>query len=110
MKVFTGKVVSKKSEKTITVLVERIVTHPIYGKKFKRTKKYHVHDEVNSELGQVVKFVASRPYSKTKKWKVIQTEKRKVEIEPNEIMKVKRVGKQSLAEQVGKLKNKKILK
>ena len=75
MKIFTGKVVSKKSEKTITVLVDRVVTHPVYRKRFKRTKKYHVHDEYGSNLGQVVKFAASRPYSKTKKWKVVVTKK-----------------------------------
>ena len=75
MKIFTGKVVSKKSEKTITVLVDRVVTHPVYRKRFKRTKKYHVHDEYGSNLGQDVKFAASRPYSKTKKWKVVVTKK-----------------------------------
>ena len=77
MKVFTGKVVSKKNEKTITVLVERVVTHPMYRKRFKRTKKYHVHDEGGSVLGQTVKFVASRPYSKTKRWKVVQIANKK---------------------------------
>ncbi|KKQ51951.1 30S ribosomal protein S17 [Candidatus Woesebacteria bacterium RIFCSPHIGHO2_01_FULL_39_17] len=72
MKIFTGKVISKKMEKTATVVVERIVVHPIYRKRFKRLKKYHVHDEIGVTLGQTVKFVASRPYSKLKRWKVVE--------------------------------------
>jgi small subunit ribosomal protein S17 len=72
MKVFTGKVVSTKMAKTATVAVERIVVHPLYKKRLKRVKKYHVHDEVGAKVGQAVRFVASRPYSKLKKWKIIE--------------------------------------
>lgn len=72
MKIFTGKVVSKKMQKTATVEVERVLTHPIYRKKIKRVKKYHVHDELGASIGQIVRFVASKPYSKTKKWKIIE--------------------------------------
>lgn len=71
MKIFQGKVVSKNMEKTATVVVERVVAHPIYKKRYKRSKKYHVHDEIGVEIGQTIKFVASKPHSKTKKWKVI---------------------------------------
>lgn len=71
MKIFTGKVISKKMENTATVIVERVVMHPVYKKRFKRTKKYHVHDEVGTAVGQVVSFVATKPISKLKKWKII---------------------------------------
>ena len=64
-----GKVVSDKRAKTITVLIERRVKHPIYGKIMLRTSKYHAHDE-NGEykLGDIVEIVESRPISKTKSW------------------------------------------
>ncbi|OGM33382.1 30S ribosomal protein S17 [Candidatus Woesebacteria bacterium RIFCSPHIGHO2_01_FULL_44_21] len=72
MKVFTGKVISIKMAKTATVEVVRNVAHPIYGKRIKRTKKYHTHDELGAKVGNTVKFVACRPVSKLKKWKVIE--------------------------------------
>ena len=72
MKIFTGRVVSKKMEKTATVSVERTVVHPIYLKRFKKTRKYHVHDEVDSKIGDYVRFVANRPTSKIKKWKIVE--------------------------------------
>lgn len=80
MKVFTGKVISNKMSKTATVAVERIVVHPIYQKRSKVIRKYHVHDELGAKVGQTVKFVASRPISKLKKWTLteIVTKKGKV--------------------------------
>jgi small subunit ribosomal protein S17 len=72
MKVFTGEVISKKMDKTATVVVERVMVHPVYKKRIKRVKKYHIHDTLGSEVGQTVKFVASKPYSKLKKWKIIE--------------------------------------
>lgn len=72
MKVFTGKVISRKTEKTAVVTVTRVVLHPVYGKRYQRTKKYHVHDELGTEVGQTVLFSASKPYSKTKKWRIIE--------------------------------------
>ncbi len=72
MKIFTGKVVSKNMQKTATVAVRRVMAHPIYKKRIRKVKKYHVHDEMGSEIGQVVKFIASKPYSKLKKWKIIE--------------------------------------
>ena len=75
MKIFTGRVISTKMAKTATVAVERIVKHPLYKKRLKRVKKYQVHDEIGAKLGQTVKFVASRPYSKLKKWKIIEVVK-----------------------------------
>ena len=71
MKVFTGKVVTKKMQKTATVAVTRIVVHPVYKKRVRRIKKYQVHDELGVDVGQIVKFAASRPYSKTKKWQIL---------------------------------------
>lgn len=77
MKIFTGKVISKKMENTATVVVERVVMHPVYKKRFKRTKKYHVHDEVGTAVGEVVNFVATKPISKLKKWKIVSSEAKK---------------------------------
>ena len=64
-----GKVVSDKRTKTVTVLIERRVKHPIYGKIMIRSSKYHAHDE-NSEFktGDVIEITESRPLSKTKNW------------------------------------------
>ena len=72
MKIFTGRVVSKKMDKTATVAVERIVAHKTYKKRLKKVKKYQVHDELGSKEGQVVRFVACKPISKLKKWKVTE--------------------------------------
>lgn len=72
MKILIGKVVSKKMDKTATVAVERVVVHPLYKKRYKRIKKYHVHDELGAKVNDVVKFVASKPYSKSKKWKLVE--------------------------------------
>lgn len=72
MRMFTGRVISTKMAKTATVAVERIVKHPIYKKRFKRVKKYQVHDEIGVKFGQTVRFVASKPESKLKKWKIIE--------------------------------------
>ncbi|HRE14096.1 MAG TPA: 30S ribosomal protein S17 [Usitatibacteraceae bacterium] len=67
----TGKVVSDKMEKTVTVLVERQVMHPVIGKVVRRTKKYHAHNEGNeAKLGDTVLIQECRPISKTKAWKV----------------------------------------
>lgn len=71
MKVFTGKVIGKKQQKTVTVLVERFVTHPLYGKRLKRTRKYQVHDEADTQMGAKVSFAACRPISKQKRWMII---------------------------------------
>ncbi|KKR90748.1 MAG: 30S ribosomal protein S17 [Candidatus Woesebacteria bacterium GW2011_GWD1_41_12] len=71
MKIFTGKVIGLQA-KTATVSVERIKIHPIYQKRFKRSTKYHVQDETGVKIGDMVKFSDTRPYSKTKKWKILQ--------------------------------------
>lgn len=68
-----GKVVSDKMDKTVTVLVERKVKHPLYGKVIRRSSKIHAHDENNSySEGDVVVIAESRPLSKTKSWVVAE--------------------------------------
>jgi small subunit ribosomal protein S17 len=83
MKTFTGKVIAKKMLKTATVAVERVVTHPVYGKKFRRVKKYHVHDEMETQVGDTVWFVPSRPYSRIKKWKIVKILGKDSEVKKN---------------------------
>ena len=66
-----GKVVSDKMDKTVTILVERKVKHPLYGKIIRRSTKIHAHDEQNEySIGDVVVIEESRPLSKTKSWVV----------------------------------------
>lgn len=71
VRALTGKVVSDKMDKTVVVLVERKVKHPIYGKVIRLSKKYHAHDEANEyEIGDIVTISECRPLSKTKSWTV----------------------------------------
>ena len=66
-----GRVVSNKMDKTVTVLVENRVKHPLYGKYVVRSKKYHAHDEANQyNEGYKVEITESRPISRTKSWVV----------------------------------------
>ena len=70
-----GQVVSDKMNKTITVLVERKVKHPLYGKVVRRSTKYHAHDENNeSKIGDTVVIEQCRPIAKTKAWKLLKIE------------------------------------
>jgi small subunit ribosomal protein S17 len=67
----TGRVISNKADKTITVLVERREKHPLYGKYVRRSTKLHAHDENNAcTEGDLVSIVSSRPISKSKTWKL----------------------------------------
>ena len=67
----TGRVVSDKMDKTVTVLVERVVKHPLYGKVMRRSNKFHAHDENNEcHEGDLVMIEESRPLSRTKTWRV----------------------------------------
>lgn len=68
---------SKKMEKTATIVVERVAVHPVYKKRMRRTKKYHVHDTVGVKVGDQVSFIASRPFSKLKRWKIVEVIKTK---------------------------------
>jgi small subunit ribosomal protein S17 len=68
-----GKVVKDQSNKTVVVLVKRKYKHPFFGKVITSSKKYHAHDENNKfKIGDNVKIIESKPYSKMKKWKVIE--------------------------------------
>jgi small subunit ribosomal protein S17 len=69
----TGRVVSNKADKSITVAVERKEKHPVYGKYIRRTTKYMVHDEANEcREGDLVEISECRPISKRKSWTVVQ--------------------------------------
>jgi len=77
----TGTVVSNKMDKTITVLVERKVQHPVYGKIVRRSSKLHAHDENNEcNAGDTVTVVACRPLSRTKSWKLQSIDARAGEV------------------------------
>ena len=72
-RVLQGVVVSDKADKTVTVLVERRVMHPVYKKIIRRSKRYHAHDEANSyKIGDSVRIEECRPVSKSKSWKVVE--------------------------------------
>ena len=71
-RILTGKVVSNKADKTITVLVERKIMHPIYKKFVTKSKKIQAHDKENKfQLGDAVEIIETKPISKTKKFEVI---------------------------------------
>jgi len=71
-RVLTGVVVSDVNEKTVTVRVDRRVTHPVYKKTIRRSKKYAAHDENNQfKVGDKVQIIESAPISKSKRWKVV---------------------------------------
>ena len=79
VRTLVGKVVSDKMNKTVTVLVERKVKHPIYGKIVRRSKKFHAHDETNQcKTGDLVVISETRPLSRTKTWVVTSLVERAV--------------------------------
>ena len=73
LRTITGRVVSNKMNKTVTVLVERVVKHPVYGKYIKRSTKMMAHDELNiCQEGDVVSITSCRPMSKNKTFMLVQ--------------------------------------
>ncbi len=73
----TGRVISNKMDKTVTVLVERKVPHPVYGKYVRRSSKLHAHDENNEcREGDVVVVESCRPLSKSKSWRLVKVVER----------------------------------
>ncbi len=69
-KVRVGKVVSDRMEKTVVVSIERLVKHSTYGRYVRRRQKFKVHDEKNEcRVGDVIRFMATRPLSKDKRWR-----------------------------------------
>lgn len=77
MRIFTGHVVSTKMAKTAIVAVENVVVHPLYKKRFRRLRRYSVHDDLGTKVGDLVKFVTTKPYSKTKRWRILEVVKEK---------------------------------
>ena len=71
-KILNGKVIKDKNDKTIIVLVKRRYSHPFFGKVLTSIKKYHVHDKQNKfKIGDYVKIIESKPFSKNKRWEAI---------------------------------------
>jgi len=71
-KILNGKVIKDKNDKTVIVLVKRKYIHPFFKKVITSSKKYHAHDEKNKfKIGDDVKIIESKPYSKNKKWEVL---------------------------------------
>jgi len=82
LRTLTGRVISNKMQKTITVLIERTVKHPKYGKYIKRSTKLHAHDEDNAcQEGDIVMLEQCRPLSKTKAWRLHKIVRRSVLVE-----------------------------
>lgn len=80
-KTLQGRVVSNKTDKTISVLVESYRKHPLYGKRVKYSKKYATHDENNTaNLGDLVRIEECRPMSKTKKFQLVEVVEKAVTI------------------------------
>jgi small subunit ribosomal protein S17 len=72
-KVRVGRVVSDRMEKTIVVSIERLVKHPTYGRYVRRRAKFKVHDEKNEcKVGDLVRFMETRPISKDKRWRFVE--------------------------------------
>lgn len=80
IRTLTGKVVSNKADKTITVMIERVVKHPIVGKYIKRRTKLQAHDEQNEcNPGDTVSITECRPLSKHKSWRLVEIVERAAE-------------------------------
>ena len=82
-RILQGTVVSDKGEKTCIVLVERKITHPVYGKIMRRSKRYHAHDEANvAKVGETVRIEECSPISKLKSFKLVTNDAAKTEGSP----------------------------
>ena len=76
-KVRVGKVVSDRMEKTVVVSIERLVKHPVYGRYVRRRTKFKVHDEQNTcHIGDVIRFVETRPLAKYNRWRFVEVVER----------------------------------
>jgi len=71
MNTITGKVISTKMQNTIVVRVDRLVAHPKYGKRIRKTFKFHAHCDLPVKVGDLVTIAQTRPISKTKHWTVV---------------------------------------
>lgn len=80
-KVYQGRVVSDKMDKTITVEVNTTKTHPVYGKRVKYSKKYYAHDEENSaKIGDLVQIMETRPLSRNKRFRLLSIVEKAVRV------------------------------
>lgn len=76
-KVYTGQVLKNRMDKTVVVAVTRLTQHPVYKKTVKKLSKFKAHDEENKcKLGDIVSIIESRPYSKDKRWVVLDVVRR----------------------------------
>lgn len=72
-KIRVGQVVSDRMDKTVVVSIERLVKHPVYGRYVRRRTKFKVHDETNEcKVGDVIRFMETRPISKDKRWRFVE--------------------------------------
>ena len=100
-RVLQGTVTGDRMDKTITVRVERRFKHPKYGKYVKRHKKYHAHDESNeARVGDVVELMATRPLSKSKRWRLVRILERSL-LEGDELAPVEIPGQEEAIETTG---------
>jgi len=107
MKQFTGIVLDKKMAKTARVSVNRIKMHPLYKKRMKLKKTYHVHDEFDTKPGDVVKFQNCKPISKTKKWRVVSVVKSLVKKTTKPVKEIEKTEKESKVNKTNKVDKKK---
>ncbi len=109
MKQFTGIVLDKKMAKTARVSVNRIKMHPLYKKRMKLKKTYHVHDELDTKPGDVVKFQGCKPISKTKKWRVVSVVKSLVKktTKPVKVKEIEKTEKESKVNKTNKVDKRK---
>ncbi len=76
-----GEVLSIKMDKTVVLRVDRRISHPIYKKYVTKSKKYYAHDENNKcAMGDIVKIIESKPVSKLKRWRVLEIQKKAIEV------------------------------
>tara|TARA_B100000029_G_scaffold208132_1_gene205910 strand:+ start:871 stop:1137 length:267 start_codon:yes stop_codon:yes gene_type:complete len=76
-----GEVLSIKMDKTVVLRVDRRISHPIYKKYVTKSKKYYAHDENNKcAMGDIVKIIESKPISKLKRWRVLEIQKKAIEV------------------------------
>ncbi len=104
MQIFTGKVIAKHDEKTAKVEIVRLMAHPVYKKRLKRTKNYLVHDELGVKVGDKVRFIACKPISKTKHWKIAEVINAKKQIAKKTTAKKELANKKTVKKNIKKEK------
>ncbi|MDO8551590.1 MAG: 30S ribosomal protein S17 [bacterium] len=103
MKTFIGEVVSSKMAQTAVVLVKQTKIHKLYKKRTMSMKKYHTHDNLGVQVGDMVEFIPSRPFSKTKKWVITKVVKNG---KGEKIVEKKAEGEKPVKEEISKAETK----